>query len=130
MRSPIWPLQEAIFARIRTATSYTVYDNDPEAKSFPYIKIGEFDAQDWSDKSKPGQSVIVTLHFWSTYQGKKEVSEMMNVVLEALTVDWTPDLTPAFRVVLSRLDMQTVIIDIDGKTRHGILKLKYLIEEL
>jgi hypothetical protein len=130
MKSPAWPLQTAIHSRIRATTGYTIYDNDPVDAKFPYLKIGEFDAQDWSDKSKPGQVVFATFHFWSKYPGKKEAAEMMGAVLQALTESWSPDLQPVFNVVLQTLEMNNIITDIDGKTRHGILKLKYLIEEL
>ena len=54
---------------------------------------------------------------------------MIDAVLQALTK--APlDLAPNFRAVLSKFDMNDIIIDLDGVTRHGILRLRYLIEEV
>jgi hypothetical protein len=130
MKSPLWPLQTALFQRIKALSSYTVSDGTEEMAAFPYVKVGETSALPWSDKSKPGQTVLQTFHFWSQYQGRKECLEMMDEVLRAITAGWTPDLGSEFRVVHQELDGQDVIVDLDGVTRHGILRMKYLIEEL
>lgn len=129
MKSPIWLLQKNAYQRITKETAYKVYDDDPEQPAYPYIKTGEFDARSWSDKSKPGQEVLFKLHFWSRYPGKKEVAEMMDAVLGILTAAY-PALGPEFNVVFQEMESNNILIDIDGATRHGILEMKYLVEEL
>ena len=130
MKSPLWPLQTSLFQRIKALSSYRVSDATEEDAAFPYIKMGETTALAWSDKSKPGQTVLLTIHFWSRYQGRKECLEMIDAVLRAITNGFVPDLGSEFRVVHQELDGQDVIVDLDGITRHGILRMKYLIEEL
>jgi len=129
MKSPIWLLQKDAYQRITKETAYKVYDDDPEQPIYPYIRTGEFDARPWSDKTRPGQEVLFKLHFWSQYPGKKEVAEMMDAVLKILTAAY-PALGSDFNVVFQDMETNQIIIDIDGTTRHGILDMRYLIEEL
>jgi hypothetical protein len=132
MKSPTLALHKAEADRIEAQTSYKVFDANPENEAYPYIVKGEVTARDWSDKSEPGQEVYSTIHFWSQYPGRKEVDEMVDAVLQALTVS-PLDLSPNFRAVLDGndiFDSYDLIVDIDGMTRHGILRLRYLIEEV
>ena len=129
MKSPFLSLHDAEVARIEEETEYTVYDDMPEQAPYPYVNMGEMTAMDWSDKSKPGQEVYLTIHIWSQYKGRKEVVEMGDMVIRALTK--VPlVLAPNFRIVLAELDMDELIMDIDGITRHKILRHRYLIEEV
>ena len=130
MQSPFLSLHKWIGDKITGETSYRVYDDHPEQPVYPYIILGGIRGTPWSDKSKPGQAVFATVDFWSQYAGKKEVAEMMDAVLGILTAAY-PDLSAAgFHVVFQDLETYQIIIDIDGTTRHGILEMKYLIEEL
>ena len=127
MKSPTLPLHLAQITRIQNDTAYTVYDEAPQDAAYPYITMGEISAIDWSDKSTPGQEVHSTLHIWSRYNGRKEADEMGDAVLQALTRD---KLTVVNFNALGYFESWEVIVDIDGITRHGILKFKYLIEEV
>lgn len=132
MKSPTLVLHKAQVERIEAQTDYKVFDDIPKQESFPYIVMGEITARDWSAKSEPGQEVYSTIHIWSRYKGRKEADEIADGVLQALTLS-PLDLSPDFRAVLDRediFDSFDLIIDIDGITRHGILKLRYLIEEV
>ncbi len=128
MKSPDLVLHGAQIARIESDTAYTVYDDHPQSAAYPYVVMGEITAVDWSAKGEPGQEVLSTLHFWSTYDGKKEVLEMYDGVLQAITRAEL-DLAPNFRA-FGYFDNWNLIIDIDGITRHGILRVRYLIEEV
>ncbi len=131
MKSPLWALQCALFQRVKARSSYRVSDGTEEDASYPYVKIGEQTVISWGDKSKPGTEVLQTFHFWSQYNGKKECLDMMDETLRALTEDgWIPDLGAEYRVVYQQLDGEDVVDDLDGVTRHGILRMKYKIEEL
>ncbi len=129
MKSPFLVLHDAQVARIEAETSYTIYDDLPEQAPFPYVVMGEMTGRDWSDKFEPGQEVYSTIHIWSQYAGRKEAAEMGDGILQALSKS-PLDLAPNFRAVLDELDMNELIIDIDGITRHGIMRFKYLIEEV
>jgi len=130
MKSSTLILFQAQFTRIEAEEpTYTVYDDNPEQAAYPYVVMGEITARDWSDKFKPGQEVYSTIHIWSQFAGRKEADDMADGVLQALTKS-PLDLSPNFRAVLEGFDSYDLIIDIDGKTRHGLLRFRYLIEEL
>jgi len=128
MKSPFLVLHKAIRDRIISATGRDVYDDFPENVSMPYIIAGEIEGRDWSDKFAPGQEIVASIHVWSKYPGKKEAAEIMDEILQALSLE-PLSLGEAFRAVCQSLDLSEIIVDIDGITRHGILKFRYLIEE-
>ena len=129
MKSPLLILHKAIGDRIVSRTGREIFDDTPENEKFPYITMGALVCRDWSDKFVPGQEVHSTTHQWSQYPGKKEILEVNDEVLQALTRPPPLDLGPGFRAVVDGLDTNEIIMDIDGFTRHGILTLRYLIEE-
>lgn len=130
MKSPFLVLHKAIGDRIVARTRFSeVFDDTPENERFPYITMGELIGRDWSDKFTPGQEVHSTIHIWSQYEGKKEVLEIGDEVLQALTRPPPLDLGTGFHAVVDTLDTHQIIMDIDGFTRHGILTFRYLIEE-
>jgi hypothetical protein len=129
MKSPFQPLRDAAAARIQT-TGYSVFDDFPGPDSaYPHITLGEMTGIDWSDKFTPGMEVRSTVHVWSRYHGSAEALQIMDAVLQALT---NPPivLTGGFHLVFDRLEQKRILIDIDGITRHGIIEMKYLIEEI
>lgn len=128
MRSPFLILNTAIADRIELRTGREVHDDTPEKEVFPYIVMGAMHARDWSDKFTPGQEVNCTVHVWSEYKGKKEVAMICDEVLQAVT--WKKlDLGSGFNAVVDSMDDHSIITDIDGVTRHGILDFRFLIEE-
>ena len=129
MKSPTLILHKAQIERIQANTTYQLYDAHPENAVFPYVTMGEITARDWSDKFEDGMEIYSTLHIWSQYKGRKEAEEMMDTILQALTSS-SLDLAPNFKASFDRLDLYELIVDMDGITHHGILRMKYLIEQL
>ena len=129
MKIPTLVLHEAQVVRIEAYTDYKVFDENPENEPYPYVVMGEISAKDWSDKFEDGMEVYSTIHVWSQYHGRKEADQMSDAILQALTSS-PLDLAPNFRAALDRLDGYNLLVDLDGKTRHGVLRFKYLIEEL
>lgn len=129
MKSSTLVLHEAQTVRIEAYTDYKIFDAHPENEDFPYVTMGEITARDWSDKFEDGMEIYSTIHVWSQYAGRKEADEMSDAILQALTSS-SLDLAPNFRAALDSLDSYNLIVDLDGITRHGILIMKYLIEEL
>jgi len=128
MKSPLLPLHDAIYNRVKNNTDWDIYDHVDERTSCPYISMGPIRGLPWTDKSQDGQEVYATLDFWSEHHGRAEAAKMMDDALQAITAS---DLTLAggFLAAFSDLDTNEIIVDIDGVSRHGILILKFLIEE-
>ena len=129
MKSPTLILHEAQVVRIEAYTDYKVFDENPENEPYPYVVMGEITAKDWSDKLEDGMEVYSTIHVWSQYHGRKEADEMADKILQALSSSAIA-VGSNFRTVLDRLDGYNLIVDMDGKTRHGIIRMKYLVEQL
>jgi len=128
MKSSTLILHEAQIVRIEAHTNYKVFDENPENEPYPYVVMGEVTASDWSDKFEDGMEIYSTIHVWSQYHGRKEADLMADGLLQALTSS-PLDLGSDFRAALNVLDGYNLIVDLDGITRHGILRFKYLIEE-
>ncbi len=128
MKSPFLSLHTAVADRLTAETGRKVYDNTPENEKYPYITMGAITGRDWSDKSTPGQDVLVTVHAWSQYAGKKEILTMGDEIVQALTRG-ALDLGTGFNAVVDTIDDHRVITDIDGFTRHAIITFRYLVEE-
>lgn len=129
MKSPAWPLQKAIYAKLKSLLSIPVYDHVDNEATFPFVAIGEDTAIDWSAKSEPGQEVTHTVHVYSRWGGMKETKDIMDQAIRALTGDRELDLGDEFRIVLSRLDSVNSFRE-DEKTRHSVVRMRYLIQEV
>jgi hypothetical protein len=128
MKSPLNPLQAALYSRLTGALSYTVYDSVPQSEDFPYITLGDDTGVDWSTKTWSGQEVTTTLHVWSRAAGMLETKTIMDELIQALTGS---DLTvTGFNPVLLRLDLATTLRDPDGITRHGVVRFRLKIKEV
>jgi len=129
VKSPTLVLHGAQVIRLESLTDYKVFDENPGDEAYPYIVMGEVTAKDWSDKFEDGMEVYSTIHVWSQYHGRKEADEISDAVIQALT-SGPLNLGASFREALGRYDSYDLMVDLDGKTRHGIIRMKYLIEEI
>lgn len=83
--SAIWPVQQAIYARLTADAQLTelidgVYDEVPEAKDKPYIAFAEITEKDDSTHDRRGFEVMVTLNIWSAYRGFGQIGQVLTEV--------------------------------------------------
>lgn len=128
MKSPLFPLQQALYGRLTASLSCPVYDQVPEGAAYPYVTLGEDTAADWSTKLTPGQEVTHTLHVWSRAAGFKECKQIGDQVIQSLT--GAALAVAGFRVEVVRLEMNEVLRDPDGVTRHGVIRFRFNIWEV
>lgn len=129
MKSALWPLQISIFQRLKKDTALQaraqVYDSVPEGAEFPYCTVGEDTVIPNDSKTYDGEEITHTLHVWSAYNGKKEVKEIMSLVLDAITKE--PLDVSGFFMEFSRLDFMQVF-EADGTPlKHGVIRLRFII---
>jgi len=127
MKSPLLPLQKAIYERLKASLTCPVYDHVPDGAAMPYVAIGEDTAVDWSTKLEPGMEVAHTLHVWSDYSGMAETKQLIDQVVQALT--GSPHTVEGFAVVVASLDMIDTLRDPEGY-RHGVLRFRFKIMEV
>lgn len=133
MRSSLWPLQEAIYERLSNYDLLMqrvtgVFDDAPKDQPAPYITMGEVTVTDWGTKISDGEEVTSTLHCWSEYPGQREAKELLSLMLEALSSE-PLSLEGGFSLDFGRMEMMQVLDDPDGITKHGVLRIRFLISQ-
>ena len=106
-RSPLSPLNKALYERLKNQMNTPVYDYVPAGKKAPYIVLTDAIAQNWTTKTLYGAEVIATIKVYSEYQGDKEVAELCDAAI--FSVQKAPlDLTENWQIVLSSVDSHSV----------------------
>lgn len=122
-------LQQAIFDALRTAgvTGGRIYDQVPAAPTFPYVTIGDEQVIDDGNSCGASWEVYPDIHVWSrpTAGSKGELKAAMEAVAGAILgiaavsgktlVSVKPESSRAFR-------------DPDGKTEHGVLTFRFILD--
>jgi hypothetical protein len=132
MKTSLLVLQNSLLDRLLNDSSIInknigVYDYVPKGANYPRITLGEDTVNDWSTKLEFGEDITHTLHVWSQHKGKKEVKEIMNLILQSLTIPLSLD--DGFFIEFSKIDFMEVLDDPDGLTKHGIIRLRFKISQ-
>lgn len=127
IKTSLLPLQIALFTRLKE-TGYKVFDYVEHSTEYPYLVVGTPETKEFVTKTNFGEEVIFTIHAWSNYKGKKECYEMLDSALKTISKKHL-ELNEEFKVFKTEMLTLTVIDDIDGRTKHGILRLKFYIKE-
>jgi hypothetical protein len=106
-RSPVSPLNKAIFERLKSQMAAPIYDYVPAGKKAPYVVLTDTTAVSWSTKTVCGADVMATLKVYSEYQGDKEVAELCDRAISAIQSEPLA-LTDEWQVVLSSVDSHSV----------------------
>ena len=84
-RSPVSVLNKALYERLKNQMAVAVYDYVPAGKKAPYVVLTDTTAQSWSTKTVSGATVTATIKLLSEYQGDKEVAELADTAIAAVT---------------------------------------------
>ena len=106
-RSPVSPLNKALFERLKSQMAAPVYDYVPAGKKAPYVVLTDTTAESWSTKTVCGADVMVTLKVYSEYQGDREVAELCDRAISAIQSE-PLILTDDWQVVLSSVESHSV----------------------
>ena len=130
-----WNLQKAIYSRL-SGGSITdendqaitgVFDDVPEGTAYPYVVIGEETATNIGTKDKDMHEYTQTIHVWSQYRGMRDVKEIMEQIYTLLN-DYSITVSGASAITL-RHEFQTVLLEDDGITRHGIMRFRVVVSD-
>ena len=102
-----------------------IFDNVPQDTSYPYVAIGDITAINRGTKTLDGNEYVLDIDVWSTYRGKKEISEAMERIYELLH-EATYSVSGA-NMVVSQVRNTVTIVENDGITRHGVLTLSVIV---
>jgi hypothetical protein len=106
-----------------TTDRWSIYDEVPEGAAYPYVQIGDGAAEAPDDTfDKQGSSVVIGLVVWSQYAGAKEARAIVDRIRELLdraTLNVSP-----YTLEWCRVELADVTRDPDGRTRHGLLRVR------
>jgi hypothetical protein len=102
-----------------------IFDNVPQDTAYPYVVIGNFTVTNRGTKSLDGNEYSLDIDVWSTYRGKKEISDAMERIYELLH-DATYSVSGA-DMVISQVRNTITLVENDGITRHGVLTLSVIV---
>lgn len=128
-------LQQSVYELMTGDTSLMakvsqVYDGFPDLEKnpaiFPFITFGDTNSNSFVTFEHPGEEVFFTIHIWSRYKGFKEGLEITADIQRLLAQqDVTVD---GFGQVASYFDSSDTMRDVDGITRHIILRYRFQIQ--
>jgi len=131
VNSSLGVFQTALYDRLSKDANLSakvkgVFDFVPEGQPYPYVAIGQDTGTDDSTFTTVGQQVTTTLHTWSQYKGYSEVKAIHALILQTLTV---PLAVTGWTCAFLMVDMDHVIPDPDGITRHGVLRVRFVLSQ-
>ena len=95
----------------------------------PYITIGAINAKPNGAKHTAIYDVSVQLHFWSEYQGKREINLMMNDIATVLTYVKLDMFSDGFRAIAQEIDFYEVFVE-EEQGYHGVITLIIKIQDM
>src|SRR5680860_579631 len=124
-----WALQRSIYQALANSSGLTallggvrIYDDAPQAASFPFITLGQSVIRDWSTGTEDGAEHSLTLHVWSRSGGKKQVQEIIEAIKAELHDQ--PLLLADHPLVNLRHEGSEARLDPAGDTFHGIVRYR------
>jgi hypothetical protein len=131
IKTALWPLQQAVFARLQNDPILTgmvdnVYDEIPQKAKLPYVSIGDDTVNPYDTKTSYGEDLTLTLHAWSGGPGKTEAKHIMGAILQAMSA--APLTIEGFEVEGIRRDFLEVFSD--GQAYHGVCRFRVYVKQL
>jgi hypothetical protein len=123
---PISEVQGAIYTALTAALApVPVLDLAGPDERFPYVTLGEFTATpDDPVTSEQGVDMDMSLHVWSRQPGMQEIQQIMQAAKDAL--HYKKFAVTGFQWVETAWEMAQTMRDIDGVTRHGVMRFRIL----
>lgn len=128
-----WSLQRGIYQALAGSAQLTallggarIYDDPPQAASFPFVTLGQSVIRDWSTGTEDGAEHLLTLHVWSRSGGKKQVHDIVEAI-KAVLHDKPLSLIDHHLVNL-RHEFSEARPDPDGHTFRGIIRYRAVTE--
>jgi len=103
-----------------------IYDDAPQAVSFPFITIGQSVVRDWSTGTEDGSEHSLTLHVWSRTGSKKQMLQIVEAI-RAVLHDKPLALEDHFLINL-RHEFSEARLEHEGDTYHGVVRYRAVTE--
>ena len=119
-------LQGAILSELKKTISTPIFDAPGQSQSYPYIVIGDDSLINDDTNTTIGRNVISSIHVWDNFNGYSRIKGIIGAIDDALNrVLFT---VPNHHLIDCSFDSSSFFIEPDGKTRHGVISFKILID--
>ncbi|MEZ5962006.1 MAG: DUF3168 domain-containing protein [Hyphomonadaceae bacterium] len=113
-------------ADVQTLLADRFYDDPPPDVTFPYVTIGRVESKPIDASEREALEHGVTLHVWSRYGGRAEALDVI-AALRGCLHNASLDVADRRLVLLFAL-FTDVFRSGDGRTTHGVLRLRAITE--
>lgn len=113
-------------AGVQALVGARFYDDPPPDVVFPYVTIGRVDSKPVDASAREALEHGVTLHVWSRYGGRAEALDVV-AALRGCLHNAALDVAERRLVLLFAL-FTDVFRSGDGRTTHGVVRLKAITE--
>lgn len=103
-----------------------IYDDPPPDVIFPYVTLGRVQSQPSEASATEAIEHAITLHCWSRYGGRAEGLEVIGALRAVLHNAGLS--VEGCRLVFLFVQFTDVFRSGDGRTTHGVLRLRALTE--
>jgi hypothetical protein len=103
-----------------------IYDDPPPDPVFPYVTLGRVESRAADASASDAIEHSVTLHVWSRHGGRAEALEVIAALRAALHN--APLSIAGRKLVLLFATFADVFRSGDGRTTHGVLRLRAITE--
>lgn len=113
-------------AGVAALVTERIYDDPPPEVMFPYITLGRVESRPVDASGSAASEHAVTLHVWSRYGGRREALDViaaLRAVLHNAPLD-----VDGRRLVFLFTQFSDVFRAGDGRTTHGVLRLRAITE--
>jgi len=122
---PLSGIQTSIYNALVPALSpVPVLDEAGPNQPFPYLTIGETISVKSDTLREQAVDAEITIHVWSRQPGAQETQSLMAIAKDALHDQRLP--ASGFQWVTTTWIYGQTVKDVDGITRHGILRFRVL----
>src|SRR5690606_6929006 len=133
MPSPLMQLQTALYSRLTGDETLAgvltgVYDESvSEARSYPFLTVGGFDATPRNNMTKKGREIIADFHVWDD---QKSFGPALTIAArKEERLDHQPLTVAGHHVVAVRHDSTRKLPDPDPTIRHVVVRFQITTEE-
>jgi hypothetical protein len=113
-------------ASLQALVAERIYDDPPADVVFPYITLGRIECGPADAAARDAIEHVITLHAWSRYGGRAETLDIIAALRGALHN--APLSLEDHKLVLLLASFADVFRSGDGRTTHGVLRLRAITE--
>lgn len=139
MKDPSYAIQGAVYTKLAAAAGVKaligdparIYDKVVADPTYPFVRIGDDQVLDNSNTCADGWEAVVTLHIFSRNPTapRPEVKAISNAIGIAIGNDDSLIAPAGFEVTEVRFGQSHTFMEADGVTAHGVMTLRYLVND-